>query len=203
MKPVPAIAVVELADIPIGMRATDALAKKAPIAFLKCGTITRGRYLVFFGGSTAAVDEALGECLYWGGRSVIDHVFLADVHPELFDAMMGARRPAASGSLAVLETTAVSAIVRAAEAALKGTPVELVEIRLADAGLGGKGVAILRGELHDVEAAVQIATSAVQARGGTLQSTIISAPHEAVYQQVSADTHFASAPLLELDGETD
>jgi microcompartment protein CcmL/EutN len=201
MKKVPAIAVIEFRDIPQGILATDAMLKKAPIAFVKSGTITRGRFLTMIGGTTAAVEESLAEGLYRGGDAVLDHLLLADVHPRVYDAILGERRPGGSGSLAVIETETVAANVRAAELALKGTDVELVEIRLADTGLSGKGVSIYRGELPDIEAAVAIVLDYMHRAGGEVRHNIIPAPHEALARQLGAGTEFASAALLELDGE--
>ena len=201
MKKFPAIAVVEFKDIPVGMHATDAMLKKAPIAFIKCGTISRGRYLTLIGGTTASVEESLNEGLFWGGSSVLDHILLADVHPQVYEAILGRRKIGGIGTLAVIETDTVSSNVRAAELALKGTPVELVEIRLADTGLSGKGVSIYQGELHDIEAAVEIVVGFMQQRGGDVRYKIISAPHEALVEQVETSTYFGSAKLQELDGE--
>ena len=201
MKKVPALAVIEFREIPSGILATDAMLKRAPIAFVKSGTITRGRFLTVIGGTTAAVEESLAEGLYWGGAAVLDHLLLADVHPRVYDAILGERRPGGSGALAVIETETVAANVRAAEQALKGTAVELVEIRLADTGLSGKGISIYRGELHDIEAAVAIVLGYVQQSGGEVRHKIIPSPHEALNRQLGAGTEFASAALLELDGE--
>lgn len=201
MKKVPALAVIEFREIPLGIFATDAMLKKAPIAFVKSGTITRGRFLTVIGGTTAAVEESLAEGLYRGGGSVLDHLLLADVHPRVYDAILGERRPGGTGSLAVIETGTVASNVRAAELALKGTDVELVEIRLADSGLSGKGISIYRGELHDIEAAVAIVLGFVQGAGAEVHYNIISSPHEALARQLGAGTEFASAALLELDGE--
>jgi microcompartment protein CcmL/EutN len=201
MKKVPAIAIIEFRDIPAGILATDAMLKKAPIAFVKSGTITRGRFLTVIGGTTAAVEESLAEGLYRGGEAVLDHLLLADVHPRVYDAILGERRPGGTGALAVIETETVATNVRAAELALKGTDVELVEIRLADTGLSGKGVSIYRGELHDIEAAVAIVLGYMQQAGGEVRHNVIPAPHEALTRQLGAGTEFASAALLELDGE--
>jgi microcompartment protein CcmL/EutN len=202
MKKHPAIAAVEFKDIAVGIVATDAMLKKSPIAFLKCGTISRGRYLTLIGGTTASVEEAVNEGLFWGGQNVLDHVLLADVHPQVYDAILGQRRAIGSGSLAIIETATVSSNVRAAELALKGTPVDLIEIRLADTGLSGKGVSIYHGELHDIEAAVDIAVGFLERTGVEVGFKIISAPHEALSKQVDASTYFGSSPLLELAGET-
>jgi microcompartment protein CcmL/EutN len=201
MKKHPAIAVVEFSDIPAGMHATDAMLKKAPIAFVKCGTITRGRFITLIGGSTASVDESLREGLAQGGPSVLDHLFLADVHPRVYEAVLGWRKPGTSGALAIVETDTVAATVRAAEAALKGTPVELIEIRLADAGLSGKGVSVYQGDLSDIEAAVDIAARQAGQAGVTLRHRIIAAPHDALIKQIETSTWFGAQTVLGLDGE--
>jgi microcompartment protein CcmL/EutN len=203
MKKHPAIAVLEFKDIAVGMVATDAMLKKSPIAFLKCGTISRGRYLVLIGGTTASVEEAVSEGLFLGGASVLDHVLLADVHPQVYDAILGQRRSAGPGAIAIIETATVSSNVRAAELAVKGTPVDLVEIRLADTGLSGKGLSIYHGELHDIEAAVDIAVGFLQSTGVEVGFRIISAPHEALTRHVDDSTYFGSASPLELDGEAE
>jgi microcompartment protein CcmL/EutN len=201
MKKHPAIAVVEFSDIPAGMHATDAMLKKASIAFVKCGTITRGRYLTLIGGSTGSVEESLREGLAQGGSSVLDHILLADVHARVFEAILGRRKPGTSGALAIVETDTVASNVRAAESVLKGTPVDVIEIRLADAGLSGKGVSVYQGDLSDIEAAVDIATQYVAQAGLKLRYRIISAPHEGLVRQIETGTSFSTQTVLDLDGE--
>jgi len=201
MKKHPAIAIVEFSDIPAGMFATDAMLKKAPIAFIKCGTVSRGRYLTLIGGTTASVEESLQEALSSGGPSVLDHLLLADVHPRVYEAILGWRKPGTAGALAIIETDTVATNVRAAEAALKGTGVDLIEIRLADTGLSGKGVSIYQGSLHDIEAAIEIATRFSDQAGVELRHRVISAPHEALIKQIETSTWFGSQTKLDLDGE--
>jgi microcompartment protein CcmL/EutN len=201
MKKAPALAVIEFRDIPAGVDATDAMLKKAPIAFVKAGTITRGRFLTLIGGSTAAVEESLQEAQLRAGESVLDHLLLADVHPRVYEAILGGRRASGNGAIAVIETDTVASNVRAAELALKGTPVELVELRLADSGLSGKGLSIYQGELPDIEAAVDIVLAFMQQTGDGVRRTIISSPHDALVRQLGSGTSFASAALLDLDGE--
>lgn len=201
MKRYSALAAVDFGEISAGIDSTDGMLKRAPIGFVKSGTISHGRYLTLIGGNTAAVEEALSEGLLRGGASVLDHVLLSDVHPRLYDAILGQRKVGGAGSLAVIETGTVSSSIRAAERALKGTSVTLVEIRLADAGLSGKGLSIYEGELHDIEAAVQIATAAAAESGQPVWFKVVSAPHEALTRQMDPSTSFSSATLLDLDGE--
>ena len=105
--------------------------------------------------------------------------------------------------MAIIETPTVSSNVRAAEMALKGTPVELVEIRLAESRLAGKGLSIYRGELHDIEAAMDIAVSFLKHNKVEVLSRIIAAPHDSLTNQISGSTFFHDVPLMELDGEVD
>jgi microcompartment protein CcmL/EutN len=202
MKKASALAVIDYEDIPAGVYAVDAILKKAPIAFVRAGTVTRGRYLVLFGGSTASTQESLGEALAVTRTAIIDHAFLPDIHPALYDAVFGTKKRT-TGSLLILETDTASSIVRAVEAALKGTPVELIEVRLSDTGLAGKGIALLSGTLHDVDAAAGLAAAGTSS-GAPPQGfshRIIAAPHDVLERDITAATRFDAAPLLDLDGE--
>jgi len=201
MKHFPAMATLEFGDLPAGIHATDALLKKAPIALLKCGAISRGRYLTLIGGSTASVEEAYEEGLYQGRNTLLDHVFLPDIHSAVHDAVLGKRVACREGALAILETPTTSSIIRASELALKGTAVQVIEIRLANSLLHGKGLSILNGELHDIEAAVEIAALFLESKQIELSHKIITRPSDFLAAQISQGTDFHTAPLMELDGE--
>lgn len=201
MKKYPAIAILEFDDIPTGFFATDLMLKKSPILLLKSGIISEGRYLTMIGGSTASVDESFAEGLFWGKDHIVDQVILPDVHPQVHDAVLGRRNTEAWGSMAILETPTVSCNVRAAELALKGTTVELVEIRLAESALAGKGVSIYRGELYDIQAAMDVATSFLKQAGVQVSSRIIPAPHDGLSRQLESDAYFERCKTVALDGE--
>ena len=202
MKKASALAVIDYEDIPAGVYAVDAILKKAPIAFVRAGTVTRGRYLVLFGGSTASTQESLGEALAVTRTAIIDHAFLPDIHPALYDAVFGTKKRT-RGALLILETDTASSIVRAVEAALKGTPVDLIEVRLSDTGLAGKGIALLSGTLHDVDAAAVLAAAGTSSGAPPhgFSHRIIAAPHDVLERDITATTRFDAAPLLDLDGE--
>lgn len=202
MKKYPAMAVVEFREIARGMFATDKMLKKAPIAYIRCGSISHGRYLTVIGGSTASVEESFQEGLFWGGDAVLDSVMLADIHPELHDAILGECAPAGSGAIAIVETPTVACNIRAAELALKGTPVHLNELRLADDDLSGKGISLYHGELHDIEAAIEIVQGVLSAAGKSISVQILSSPHEAMQARVLRRSHFGSSDAIELEGET-
>jgi microcompartment protein CcmL/EutN len=183
----PSIAVIEFSSIADGIYCTDALLKKAPIAMIKSGTVSGGRYLIIIGGSTASVQESMSVA-----TGVYDSVFLPDIYEPLHDAILGKRAKCLDAAVAILETTTISANVRAAEAALKATGVTLVEIRMAEYEMSGKAVSVFCGELHEIEAAMQVA-------GG--HNRIIARPHETLPQHLSDGTRFAETKPRQLEGE--
>jgi microcompartment protein CcmL/EutN len=201
MRKYPTIAVIEFGSIADGIYCTDALLKKAPIAMIKSGTVSHGRYLIIIGGSTAAVEESVNEALDVGQSSRLDHTFLPDVHPELHDAVLGQRLPVQPDAVAILETDTVAANVRAAELALKGTAVRLVELRLAEYEMSGKAISVFNGKLAEVQAAMELAGDFLRGRREYVQHRIIPRPHEALTQRLADSTRFATGKPLELEGE--
>ena len=152
----PAILLLEFESIAVGIRAGDAMAKRAPLKTLHAGTIHPGRYLVLAGGEVADLEEAHEAAREAGLESLRDEMFLPEVAPPVVRALTGVRTERHEDALGVFETATVPAVIRASDRAVKGTLVEMLEIRLAD-GLGGKGYALFGGEVADVEAAIALA----------------------------------------------
>ena len=152
-----AIALLEFENVAAGILASDVMAKCSPIALLRCGSIHPGRFLILVGGSVASTEEAYAAGLQVGeSRGALQgKVFLGDVHPYLHDAVLGARRDIEGDSLAVVETHSSPALLAAVDAAVKSTPVVLSEVRLGD-DLGGNALALMSGQLFDVETALEI-----------------------------------------------
>jgi len=193
----PALALVELSSIAAGMQAADAMAKRAPIDVLKAGTVHNGKYLVLVGGQVADVEESLAAGREVGGDAVLDFVFLPHVHPEVVRTIGGARAPAATDALGIVETTTVPAAILAADAGVKGAQVRLVELRLAD-GLGGKGVVLFSGLVADVEAAVRLATGALEIPELLVRDVVIPQLHPGLWENVGESTWFGSLVMGKL-----
>ena len=201
MKKYPAIAVIEFSSIADGIFTTDAILKKAPIAMIKGGTVSGGRYLTIFGGTTGSVSESLSEALVIGAGSVLDHAFLPDVHPKVHDAVLGKRTHGEQNTLAILETDTIAANVRAAEVAIKGTEVNLVELRLAEYEMSGKAISLYSGELPEIQSAMNIASDFLRGRQAFTHYRIIARPHDALAKQLDDTTRYNDAKLHELKGE--
>ena len=195
----PALALVELNSIAVGTRAADAMVKKASVEILRVGTIHRGKYLILITGTVGSVEESFAEGLRVGGEAVVDKVFLPDVHPTVREAVLGARRVGTYDSLGVVETANVAAVIEAADAGVKGADVEILEVRLGD-GMGGKGIVLFTGRVHDVEAAVEISVSRIRDRRTWVQQTVIPILHEDMARHVAETTRFT--PPKKRDGGT-
>jgi len=191
-----ALALLEFESIAGGVRATDLMVKRSPIALLRCGTIHPGRFLALVGGSVASTEEAYRAGVDQGesDRTLRDSVLLSDVHPELHDAVLGARCELALDALLVLETTASPALLAAVDAAVKSTPIVIGEVRLAD-DLGGRGVAFLSGSLTDVRAAREI--SLERAGNQLLRSELLPRLDANVRAVLDRGTHFGSSEPFE------
>ncbi len=172
----PAILLLEFESIAIGIHAGDAMAKRAPLGTLHTGTIHPGRYLVLAGGEVGDLEEARIAAREIGGEALRDEVFLPDVHPDVVAALTGRRRGPHDGALGIFETMAVPAVICAADRAVKGTDVSILEIRLAD-GLGGKGYALLGGTVADVEAAIDLAEDSLANPGLMVARVVIPQLH--------------------------
>lgn len=161
----PALALIELDDVPSGLVALDALAKEAPVVVIAAGTVQCGHWLIAFAGEVHAVELAFARARSRAEGAIVDAVLLPYAEPRLLPALRDGtvHFPAPGDALGVVQTGSSPTLLRAVDAALKGAQVELVELRLAE-GLGGRALATLWGAQHDVEAAVELATAAF-ARG--------------------------------------
>jgi microcompartment protein CcmL/EutN len=161
----PALALLELESIAVGIEAGDAMVKRAPVEVLRAGTVHPGRYLILVTGAVGDVEEAFRAGCEVGGASLVDTVLLPNVHAQVVRALRGERRSGAGDALGVVETETVAAIIEAADAGVKGAAVELLELRLAD-GLGGKGYLLFDGSVSDVQAAVSTAVERIAGGSG-------------------------------------
>lgn len=187
--PQPALALIEFDSIAAGIEAGDAMAKKAPIAQIIAGTVHRGKYLVLVAGAVADVEESYRAGLATGAGAVVDSVLLPGVHPDVVDAVSAQRRPEPIDSLGVIETRTVAAAIAAADAGIKGAEVNLLEVRLAD-GLGGRGLVLFSGLVHDVEAAVRMGTDAISGASSLLHAVVIPRLHPEMADNLLSDTRW-------------
>jgi microcompartment protein CcmL/EutN len=183
----PALALLEFDSITAGIVAGDAMVKRAPLDLLKAGTVQPGKYLVLIGGNVADIEEAIDAARSTDSGSLVDVVFLPDVHPDVVASVAGARRSDEGEALGVIETTTVAAIIQAADAGVKGARVTLRELRMAD-GLGGKGYLLFGGSVADVEAGVAIGSARISQQ--LVRNTVIAQLHSEMLDNLAVDGRF-------------
>ena len=194
-----AIALLEFETVAAGILASDVMVKRSPIALLRCGTIHPGRFLILVGGSVASTEEAYAAGIQVGeSRGALSgKVFLGDVHPALHDAVLGIRRKLEGASLAVVETQSSPALLAAVDGAVKSTPVVLSEVRLGD-DLGGHALALMSGDLFDVETALDICSE--RAGGQLLARTLLPRLDSDLRSVLDQGTRFEACTAREPSG---
>jgi len=185
-----ALALIEFDSIAAGMQAGDAMAKRAPITTIRAGTVQPGKYLVLISGDVASVEESFAAGREVGGDTIVDTVFLPQVHPTVVSAIGGGPTVGPGAALGIVETSTVAAAIHAADAGVKGAQVTLLEVRLAD-GLGGKGLTLFMGELADVEAAVAIGVGVLGAPKLLVRQVVIPQLHAEMAGNITTATRFS------------
>jgi microcompartment protein CcmL/EutN len=186
----PAIALIEFDSIAIGVRAGDAMVKRAPVEVTYAGTVHPGKYLVLVGGDVASVEESYAAGLAAGGESVVDKIFLPSAHPDIARYLRGMRGRVTGDALGIVETRTVAATLGAADRGLKGADVDLVELKLADR-LGGKAYCIFSGSVADAEAAVEIAVDNLEDPATLVAQVVIPDFHDEMLANLEAATEFS------------
>jgi microcompartment protein CcmL/EutN len=188
----PAVAMLELDSIALGVVTGDAMIKASPLGSIYAGTVHPGRYLVLVSGDTASVEVALEVGRATGGGSVVDSMFLPDVHPEVSAAIVATDDTAAAAGEAIglIETATVATVIEAADAGVKSADVTLAALRLAD-GLGGKGYLVFGGVLADVEAAVESAVARAEPSGHLLHHVVVAQLADEMRHNLTSDLRFS------------
>ncbi len=184
----PAIGLLEFDSIVAGIVAGDAMAKSSPVASIYAGTIHPGRYLVLVGGDTAAVEIALDS---GGADTVVDSLFLADVHPAVIAAITTTdpAAPVDGDAVGIVETATVATAIVAADAGVKSADVSLLALRLGDE-LGGKAYCLFAGTVADVEAAIEAANLSIEHREAPIGTRVISQLHPDMRQNLTSELRF-------------
>ena len=185
----PALLLQEFDSIAVGIAAGDAMAKRAQLKTLHTGTVQPGKYLALAGGEVGHVEEARLAGRQVGTVSLIDEIFLPEVHAAVVEALTGLRRAADGSALGIVETRTVAAVIGAADAGIKAADVEILQIRMAD-GLGGKGYVLFSGELHDVEAAVDRGVASLVSRELLVAQVVIPQLHGEMLEDLTDESEF-------------
>ena len=114
-----AIGGVELSSMARGFDVADTMLKTAPVQLLLARTICPGKYIVLVTGEVADVQASVDAGGNRGGVSLVDRFVIPNVHPEVMPAISGTALVGKLEALGVVEAFSVSALIEAADAAVK------------------------------------------------------------------------------------
>ncbi len=178
-----AVGMVEFRSITAGIDGSDQMVKAAQVDPLFFKTICPGKFVAAVTGDVAAVSAAVaagrGKC----PQEVVDWFVIANIHRDVVQALAGTCVPVESKALGILETFSAVSIVAAADAAVKAANVQLVDVRIA-LGLGGKGYALLTGDVAACEAAVAAGSAEAAEHGLLVSKVVIPSPSESLLSQI-------------------
>jgi len=177
------IGVVEFRSIAAGISAVDIIVKASQVKILDARTICPGKYYIIFAGMVSAVKNSMDVIESESGAFIIDSVAIPNVYPQIFASLNAASDITSLKSIGIIETLSAPSIIWAANAAIKATDIDIVEIRIARA-LGGKNICVINGQLSDVKESVNAAIVYAQERDFLVDWQVIAAPHQDLYRAV-------------------
>jgi microcompartment protein CcmL/EutN len=170
------LGVLEFNSIAVGIQALDEMVKIAPVKIIDARTICPGKYLIVISGDVASTEYAFNKGIETGGTSIIDSLFLPQIHQNVVPAIGNILRTDEWNAIGIIETLSVVSGIEAADMAAKTGGVTIIEVRLA-IGFGGKSYVKMMGKLEDVETAVQAGIVKAKEKGQLCNHTVIPQPH--------------------------
>ena len=175
---------VEFNSIAAGIDAADQMVKTAQVDPLFFKTICPGKFVAAVTGDVAAVSASVNAGRETHADALVDWFIIPNIHRDVIGALAGATGITERGALGIIETFSAASIVVASDAAVKGADVQLLDVRVA-LGLGGKGYALMTGDVAAVNAAVEAGSTAAARSGLPLSKGVIPSPAETVFEQIA------------------
>jgi microcompartment protein CcmL/EutN len=174
---------VELSSVARGFETADAMLKTSDVRLLLSRTICPGKYLILVAGTVADVNSAVEAGAGKAAHALVDSFTIPNIHPEVFPAIAGTVPAGELESLGVIEAFSVSAVIEAADAAVKSASVRLLEIRLAMA-LGGKAFVTLTGSVAAAQTAVEAGAAVAAKKGLLVEKVVIPNPRKELLEEL-------------------
>lgn len=177
------IGLIELSSVAVGYLVQDVMLKAGSVQLLLARSICSGKYLVVVAGDVTSVDAALIAGAGAAGASLIERRQITRVHPAVLEAISNAVDidPAQMRAIGVVETFSAASIIAVADAAIKAANVALLRVHLAMA-LGGKGFALMAGEVSSVQEAVTVGSRVAAEEGMLVGKGVIPAPSPELFR---------------------
>ena len=167
---------IEVASIPAGIEAGDAMLKTASVDLVAAYAVCAGKYIVIIAGEVAAVKAGVSAGEASAGMKLVDSIVIANVNEQVPLAVNMCNDVGTIEAIGSLETFSLCAALFAADAMAKAAEVRLIEVRLGR-GLGGKAFITLTGKVAAVRSAIQAARALDEVEGLVSEEVIIPSPH--------------------------
>ena len=165
---------VEFNSIAAGIDAADQMVKTAQVDPLFFKTICPGKFVAAVTGDVAAVSASVNAGRETHADALVDWFIIPNIHRDVIGALAGATGITERGALGIIETFSAASIVVASDA----------DVRVA-LGLGGKGYALMTGDVAAVNAAVEAGSTAAAESGLLVSKVVIPSPAETVFEQIA------------------
>ena len=175
---------VEFNSIAAGIDASDQMVKTAQVDPLFFKTICPGKFVAAVTGDVAAVSASVNAGRETHADALVDWFIIPNIHRDVIGALAGATTVSERGALGIIETFSAASIVVASDAAVKAADVQLLDVRVA-LGLGGKGYALMTGDVAAVNAAVEAGSASAAESGLLVSKVVIPSPAETVFEQIA------------------
>ena len=179
-----AVGMVEFNSIAAGIDAADQMVKTAQVDPLFFKTICPGKFVAAVTGDVAAVSASVNAGRETHADALVDWFIIPNIHRDVIGALAGAPTVSERGALGIIETFSAASIVVASDAAVKAADVQLLDVRVA-LGLGGKGYALMTGDVAAVNAAVEAGSASAAESGLLVSKVVIPSPAETVFEQIA------------------
>ena len=177
------IALIELNSIARGIGTADAMLKAAEVRLLFSKPVCPGKFIILVAGEVGAINAAQRSGIEYGGQFVVDHVLIANIHPDVIEAINCNAIIDKVNAIGIIEFFSIAASIVAADAAAKSAQVKLIEVRLG-MGIGGKSYVTLTGDVSSVKTAVEVGANAVAKTGMLITKEVISSPRKEVFNNL-------------------
>jgi len=179
------LAVVEFKSIATGIFTTDAMLKAAKVNLIMSTTLCPGKYLTIVEGDTSAVESSLKIADEIGGRHVYSSEVINAISSKVINAINGRLQNKAGGSIAIIESMQMAALISSADEVVDAVQIEFVDFRLAR-GCGANSFYIFSGELSSVKEGAGTAAMFLRDRGALLAFRVISGPDIEVWRWIKS-----------------
>ncbi len=176
------VGAVELSSIAKGFEVLDTMLKTSQVRLLLSRSICPGKYIILIAGDVGPVNAAVEAGAAAASHCLVDHFIIPNIDEQVIQAIENTVTVANPQAFGSVEAFSVSAIIEAADAAVKAADVKLIEVRLAMA-IGGKGFFTLTGSVASVETAVNAAVMSAGRKGLLVEKTIIANPRKELFSE--------------------